>query len=134
MSCGIPDRVHPDIHPTTRYRLKMPPAQVHQQFIHHVEKMTAKKYSTALFVLLIVLVPVTVYGILSWYGAHYRKLPVMGEAGHRIGDFRMTSQHGEIITRSNWKNKIVVVNFFFTHCPVVCPRMTANLKMLQQLN
>jgi protein SCO1 len=32
---------------------------------------------------------------------------------------------------SKWNNKVVVVNFFFTHCPSVCPKMMGNLKKVQ---
>ena len=31
----------------------------------------------------------------------------------------------------DWKDKIVVADFFFSHCPTICPAMTRNLKKVQ---
>jgi len=50
---------------------------------------------------------------------------------HQIPDFNLINQNGEPFTEKNVANKIYVVNFFFTTCPGICPKMTANLKMVQ---
>jgi len=50
---------------------------------------------------------------------------------HQIPDFSLTNQNGEIITEKTVENKIYIVDFFFTSCPGICPRMTANMKILQ---
>lgn len=85
-----------------------------------------------LFFALTALLPLSIYGVVSWYEEHQVGLPVLGgkENGreHRIGNFELYNQDGEKQTLENWKDKIVVANFFFTHCPVVCPKMTRNLK------
>lgn len=51
---------------------------------------------------------------------------------HRISSFSLTNQEGEIITEKTFKNKIYVVDFFFTICPGICPKMTANMMQLQE--
>lgn len=86
-----------------------------------------------MFVAAIVLLPVAVFGLAKWYEHRYTRLPVLGGKGHTIADFRLQDQHSSPTTLSDWKGKIVVADFFFTHCPVVCPKMTRSLKSVQQL-
>lgn len=50
---------------------------------------------------------------------------------HTLPDFSFTNQYGKVITWDSLKDQIVVANFFFTHCPTICPRMTYNMKLLQ---
>ncbi len=51
---------------------------------------------------------------------------------HSIPSFSLTSQEGATITEADLDNKIYVANFFFTSCPGICPRMTDNLKIVQE--
>jgi protein SCO1/2 len=49
----------------------------------------------------------------------------------RLPDFKLKNQLGKEV---GWKEigaKIVVADFFFTKCPTICPRMTLNMKTLQ---
>ena len=50
---------------------------------------------------------------------------------HRISEFQLWNQEGEIITEKTFFGKIYVTDFFFTSCPGICPRMTANMNILQ---
>lgn len=50
---------------------------------------------------------------------------------HRISPFKLINQEGEIITEKNFADKIYVVDFFFTICPGICPKMTDNMAILQ---
>jgi protein SCO1/2 len=50
---------------------------------------------------------------------------------HRIADFSLLNQNGDIITQENYRDKIYVADFFFTTCPTICPIMTANLVEVQ---
>lgn len=50
---------------------------------------------------------------------------------HRISPFVLKNQEGETITEKTFNNKIYVVDFFFTVCPGICPKMMANMKDLQ---
>jgi protein SCO1 len=54
------------------------------------------------------------------------------DKNHTIDDYQLTNQRGEQVSTTKWKNKIVVANFFFTHCPSICPKMTKNLITVQQ--
>lgn len=86
-----------------------------------------KRSSITLFALLVFIVPLTAYALLNVYERRWEKLPVYA-SGQPVADFSMTNQDGREVSTALWSNKIVVSNFFFSHCPVVCPKMMANLK------
>ena len=50
---------------------------------------------------------------------------------HTIPSFSFTNQNGETITEKTTDGKIYVVDFFFTRCPGICPRLTKNLAVVQ---
>ena len=50
---------------------------------------------------------------------------------HKVDDFNLINQNGNIVTQDNYKDKIYVVDFFFTRCPSICPIMTDNLVKVQ---
>jgi protein SCO1/2 len=85
-----------------------------------------------LFIAIVVVFPLTVFAVVNWYERSVQTLPVLVNNKHTIADFELTNQQGNKSTTEEWSGKIVVANFFFTHCPVVCPKMTANLKKVQQ--
>jgi len=51
---------------------------------------------------------------------------------HRIPKFNLVNQLGEEVTEETFKDKIYVADFFFTTCPGICPKMTANMMVLQE--
>ncbi|MFT4856589.1 MAG: protein SCO1/2 [Algoriphagus sp.] len=50
---------------------------------------------------------------------------------HRIPDFSFTNQLGQTISQEDMEDQIFVVDFFFTTCPGICPKMTGNMKLVQ---
>ena len=50
---------------------------------------------------------------------------------HRVSDFSLTNQNGKTITQKDYRDKIAVVDFFFTTCPSICPIMTDNMVRIQ---
>lgn len=72
-----------------------------------------------------------------------KKLPIIGEREviektvdgkvvvdsiyPKIPDFQFLNQDSILISQKNFDNKIYVANFFFTHCPSICPTMQRNL-------
>ena len=50
---------------------------------------------------------------------------------HRIADFSLVNQNGQTITQEYYDGKIYIADFFFTTCPTICPKMTANMGYLQ---
>ncbi len=53
-------------------------------------------------------------------------------AWHQLIDFSLSNQEGKKITWENLKGKIVIADFFFTHCPTICPGLTLNMKRLAE--
>jgi protein SCO1/2 len=53
------------------------------------------------------------------------------EAFHKIPGFSFTDQEGSTITDETFDDKIYVADFFFTTCPGICLKMTANMSVLQ---
>jgi protein SCO1/2 len=89
------------------------------------------KHFIWLFVALIVGVPLIVFTGVKWYENKYQQLPMLGGPEHRIGDFNLVNANNQKITIDDWNDKIVVADFFFTHCGTVCPKMTKNMKKVQ---
>ena len=92
-----------------------------------------KKYHVWLFVAAVVTFPVTVFAVVRWFENTYTALPVLGGEAHSICSFSLVNQYGRTTSLKDWNDKIVVADFFFTHCPVVCPKMTRSLKNVQGL-
>jgi len=84
-----------------------------------------------LFLFIVVIVPVTVFGITKWYDLNIKKLPVFGPENHVVGDFRFRDQRNKVITQADWNGKIVVAGYFFTSCPSICPKVITQLKRVQ---
>jgi protein SCO1/2 len=52
---------------------------------------------------------------------------------HHVTDLVLVNQLGQQVSLNNdLKGKILVVNFFFSHCPIICPKLTNNIKLLQR--
>src|ERR1700691_1146268 len=54
-------------------------------------------------------------------------LPALGQ----IADFTLTNQDGKITTLADLTNHVWVADIIFTRCAGPCPRMTAQMKSLQ---
>ncbi len=46
--------------------------------------------------------------------------------------FELTNQDNQKITNETFKGKVYVLEFFFVTCPTICPKMNANLKIVQE--
>ncbi|MEM9929022.1 MAG: SCO family protein [Bacteroidota bacterium] len=52
---------------------------------------------------------------------------------HTIRPFQLVNQLGDTISEQDLAGKVYVADFFFTACPGICPRMTSNMAILQDL-
>ncbi|QRM89095.1 redoxin domain-containing protein [Lacinutrix sp. WUR7] len=57
-------------------------------------------------------------------------LEINGEA-KKVPSFSFTNQDGRTITDKDYLGKVYVIEFFFTTCPTICPRMSSNLVEIQ---
>jgi len=51
---------------------------------------------------------------------------------HQLSEISLTNQLGEKISWKDIHGKIIVADFFFTHCPTICPALTLSMKRLQE--
>lgn len=93
------------------------------------------------------LLPVLIFtSIATWMActgtSDDKPLPILGErdispAGdtiyRQVPDFQFVDQDSQVVTNATFANKIYVVDFFFIHCPTICPKVKANgLRIYQQ--
>jgi protein SCO1/2 len=106
--------------------------------------------SKALYgILIVLLIPVTAYFILKRFTDKDILMPphfipdstttitrngkqYIDTVWHKVADFNLKNQLGQNVSWKDMEDKIVVVNFFFTHCPTICPTLTRNMKELQE--
>lgn len=50
---------------------------------------------------------------------------------HKVNNVYLQNQLGEQVSLDQEKGKVLVVDFFFTHCASICPILTRNVKRLQ---
>ncbi|MCJ8163474.1 SCO family protein [Pontibacter sp. E15-1] len=51
---------------------------------------------------------------------------------HQIRPFSLINQENQEFTEADMEGKISVVDFFFTSCPGICPKLTSSMTDLQQ--
>jgi protein SCO1/2 len=60
---------------------------------------------------------------------HLLQLPVIGS----VADFTLTNQDGQSVTLADVTNHVWIADIIFTRCAGPCPRMTGQMKMLQNV-
>jgi protein SCO1/2 len=48
-----------------------------------------------------------------------------------VADFRFQNQLGNTVSLKDLSGKVIVADFFFTRCPSICPKLTSNIRKLQ---
>lgn len=98
--------------------------------------------------LIAILMPFAGYYIVKYYGEAAVQMPrryfydsivqlekkgkmVDDTIWHQAKPIVFTNQLGKKVTLDDLKGKILVVDFFFSRCPVVCPGMAQSMKRLQ---
>ncbi|MEJ7674191.1 MAG: SCO family protein [Chitinophagaceae bacterium] len=52
--------------------------------------------------------------------------------GINVKNISFTNHLGQKVSLYDIKGKIIVLDFFFTRCPTICPQMTKAMKRLQE--
>lgn len=93
----------------------------------------------AVGVLFLIIVMPILWIMFNKTGVHYsKKLPIYFERElsangdtiyHTIDDFKLQNQLGDSVSLESYKDKIILVNFFFANCETVCPKMNEFLSV-----
>lgn len=59
-------------------------------------------------------------------------IAIIGEPGQHIRAFSFLNQEGDTITEKVMKGKVAVVEYFFTTCKGICPKMNENMAKVYQ--
>jgi protein SCO1 len=92
-----------------------------------------------------VVIPLLFYGVAKTYGVamppryfpdsvftHIRDgKEISDTVWHRVANVTLQNQLGETISLDSLKGKVIIIDFFFTHCASICPILTSNLRRLQ---
>jgi protein SCO1/2 len=101
-----------------------------------------RKLIPVLFSGLVVAVAAMAFGGVHYFESNYQSLPYYQNNGKLLivpkseavpmPAFEFTGVSGHKIDQNFVKGKICVANYFFTTCGSICPRMNANLWLVQQ--
>ena len=97
---------------------------------------------------LAILMPVTGYLLVKYYSVDavhmphrffYDSVAVKEKNGkttndtiwHRVKNISFTNQLGQKVMLDDLHGKVIVIDFFFTRCPSICPGLARNMKRLQ---
>lgn len=98
------------------------------------------KFKSGLLIFMLV-GPLLFFTLFHLFGTNHYNIPKLYPTGvdinkdtvyHQIPEFSFVNQHGQKITKEDYKSKLFVVNFFYTSCPTNCPRVTDNIAYLQE--
>lgn len=101
-------------------------------------------FKTGILASLLVL-PVLFFLFLKTFGENHFSLPVfypidsvLTASGkynvryHTVPPFKLVNEKGDTLASEQLSGKIYVTDFFFTSCPGICPKMTNQLKRVQE--
>jgi protein SCO1/2 len=54
------------------------------------------------------------------------------EIHHKVSNFTFLNQNNKVVTQEKYSNQVYVVDFFFTTCKTICPKMTNQLVRVQK--
>lgn len=92
-----------------------------------------------------VVVPLVFYGIARTYGVAMppRYFPdsvitrikdgkeVTDTVWHKVANIRLVNQLGDTVSLDSLRGKVLLIDFFFTHCASICPILTRNMRHMQ---
>ncbi|UAY52178.1 SCO family protein [Ferruginibacter albus] len=101
-----------------------------------------------LALMLAILMPVTGYLLVKYYAERDVQMPrryfyddvkIIEKDGkisrdtiwHSVRNITLVNQLGDTVNLDDLKGKVLVIDFFFTHCPTVCPGLARSMQRLQ---
>jgi protein SCO1 len=106
------------------------------------------KKKALLALMLAILLPAVGYLLTNYYSKRDTQMPgryfydsvsvsqkdgrtIYDTAWHHVSNLEFTNQFGKKVSFADLKGKIIVLDFFFTRCPSICPRLAKAMKKLQ---
>lgn len=100
-------------------------------------------------ILLAIVMPFTGYWLVKYYSEKavhipqryfYDSVTVIEKDGrnvidtnwHKVKNMQFTNQLGKTVTLDSLKGKILVIDFFFSRCPSICPGLAKSMQRLQR--
>ena len=114
----------------------------------YTTSMRSLRLLQGLVLVCILLVPILIFLFLKGFGNNTYDIPVYFEKGvdnpfkecpvadttqHYIPEFAFTNQEGELVGRADMEGKVTIVDFFFTSCPSICPKMSAEMERVNDM-
>ena len=86
---------------------------------------------------------VFVVALLAFSSCISEPLPILGEKEfiegvdkdtvyHTIPFWSFENQEGKMVGTTDYQGEIYIADFFFSHCPSICPKMLENMKYIQE--
>lgn len=103
------------------------------------ERIPSRRRNRIIFILLLAFVPAGLF-FFKFFENHYTTLPYFGQKEvnapgdttfFQVPEWSFTDQDGNVVSSESTKDKILVVDFFFTSCRSICPIMTTRMAGLQ---
>jgi protein SCO1 len=99
-------------------------------------------FNKALILLGILLIPSLAYLLITRGKNNYTRLEIFGPREavstgsndtlyHTVSSFDLIAENGERFSSAALENKIVVTEFFFATCQTICPKMSMQMKRVQ---
>ena len=106
------------------------------------------KNKAFLALLIAILLPVTGYLLTDYFSKRDTQMPqryfydsvsvsqkrgkiIYDTAWHKVSNIHLINQFGKQVSLDDLKGKIIVLDFFFTRCPTICPQLARAMKKLQ---
>lgn len=106
------------------------------------------KKKALLALMLAILLPLTGYLLVSYYTNRdvimppryfYDSVNVIEDNGkitydtawHNVKNMQFTNQMGQQVSLDDLEGKVIVLDFFFTRCPTICPKLAHAMRKLQ---
>lgn len=92
--------------------------------------MSNRKLTVILLAFFIVLAAVFMRYFYKVTRERPKQLAVLGEPGQKVEPFSFINQDGKTITEKEVAGKVYVVEYFFTTCKGICPKMNENMNLV----
>ena len=82
---------------------------------------------TGIILLVFFIILSTVFILYNKQYVHPREFPVYGNPGHKTDTFSFINQDGRVVTDKDVAGKVRVVEYFFTTCRGICPKLNESM-------